>query len=109
VAGPPLDPLDLKREVRFAIPHQRRVLAVRDGGCVFPGCGAQPSWCDAHHLIYWEHHGDTDLHNLALRCRHHHGVVHRKGWTMTTHPDRGHTFTTPTGRTLHTHPPNAPP
>jgi len=100
----PSIPLDLKREVRFATAHQRRVLAVRDGGCVFPGCGAQPSWCDAHHLIYWEHHGDTDLHNLALLCRHHHGVVHRKGWTMTTHPDRGHTFTTPTGRTLRSPP-----
>ena len=100
----PSVPLDLKREVRFATPHQRRVLAVRDGGCVFPGCDAQPSWCDAHHLVYWEAGGDTDMHDLALLCRHHHGVVHRKGWTMTADVGGGFTITTPAGRTLRSPP-----
>jgi hypothetical protein len=99
----PSEPLDLKREVRFATKHQRRVLAVRDGGCVFPGCGCPPSWCDAHHIVRWEHDGLTDLHNLVLLCRHHHGVTHRKGWSMTVDPDGGHTWITPTGRTLHSY------
>jgi Domain of unknown function (DUF222)/HNH endonuclease len=97
----PSEPLDLKRSARLATPAQRRVLAVRDRGCVFPGCDAPPSWCDAHHIIYWEHNGDTDIANLALLCRHHHGVTHRHGWTMTTNPTGGFTWTTPTGRTLH--------
>jgi hypothetical protein len=102
-------PLDLGRQVRLATPAQRRALAVRDRGCVFPGCGARASWCDAHHLVEWDNGGTTDLSNLALLCRHHHGVTHRHGWTMTANPDGGFTWTTPTGRTLHSHPPNAPP
>jgi hypothetical protein len=107
--GGPSEPLDLKRSVRFATPHQRRALAIRDRGCVFPGCDARPSWCDAHHLVEWDAGGDTDLRNLALLCRHHHGVVHRNGWTMQPDPTAGFTFTTPAGRTLHSHPPNGPP
>ncbi len=104
----PSEPLDLKRSVRFATPAQRRVLAVRDRGCRFPGCDAPPSWCDAHHIIYWEHDGDTDLSNLVLLCRHHHGVTHRNGWTLTADPDGGFTWTTPTGRTLHSRCPSPP-
>ena len=101
--GPSI-PLDLKREVRFATPHQRRVLAVRDRGCRFPGCGAKASWCDAHHIVSWEHDGHTDLTNLVLLCRHHHGVTHRNGWTLTADPDGGLTWTTPAGRTLRSPP-----
>lgn len=75
-------PVDLGRAVRFATPAQRRALAIRDGGCVFPGCDAPHSWTDAHHVHYWEYLGPTDLINLASLCRHHHGVVHRTGWEM---------------------------
>ena len=42
----------------------------------------------------------TDLHNLALLCRHHHGVTHRKGWAMVADPDQTFTWTTPSGQTL---------
>jgi len=73
---------------------------VRDGGCVFPGCDLPTNWCDAHHIIPWDPHGLTDLPNLALLCRHHHGVTHRTGWTMTTQTDQTFTWTTPAGRTL---------
>ncbi len=104
----PSEPLDLKRSVRYATPAQRRALAIRDRGCVFPGCGAPPSWCDAHHIIEWEHDGDTDMANMALLCRHHHGVTHRHGWTMTALPSGGFTWTTPTGTTLHSRRPGAP-
>ena len=30
----------------------------------------------------WKPGGGTDLPNLVLLCRHHHGVVHRKGWSL---------------------------
>ncbi len=94
-------PLDLGQTVRLATPAQRRALAIRDGGCVFPGCDAPVSWCDAHHVDWYEHGGPTDIANLALLCRRHHGITHRHGWTMTTTPDQHFTWTTPSGVTLH--------
>jgi hypothetical protein len=94
-------PLDLGRTVRLANPAQRRALAVRDGGCVFPGCDAPASWCDAHHVEPFEHGGGTDIATLALLCRRHHGVTHRHGWAMTATPRQTFTWTTPSGRALH--------
>jgi hypothetical protein len=93
-------PLDLGRTVRLATPHQRRALTVRDGGCVFPGCNSRASWCDIHHVVEWQNGGGTDLAGLALLCRHHHGVTHRRGWHMGTAPEQTFTWTTPTGHTL---------
>jgi hypothetical protein len=94
-------PLGMGRTVRYATPGQRRALVVRDGGCVFPGCDAPASWCDAHHVDHWEHDGPTDLDNLALLCRHHHSVTHRTGWHMTATPDQHFQWVTPGGHTLH--------
>jgi hypothetical protein len=94
-------PLDLGREQRYANRAQRRALAHRDGGCVFPGCDAPVGWCDAHHVIEWEAGGPTDLPNLALLCRYHHGITHRHGWTMAATHDQQFTWTTPLGRSLH--------
>lgn len=93
-------PLDVGRASRYATPEQRRALAARDGGCVFPGCDAPVAWCDAHHVIPWDDGGVTDIPNLALLCRYHHGVTHRRGWTMTTTTDQWFTWSTPTGATL---------
>ena len=55
--------LELSRTRRLVTTELRRALTIRDGGCVFPGCGAPPNWCDAHHVIAWEHGGTTDPHN----------------------------------------------
>jgi hypothetical protein len=93
--------LDLGRSERHASRAQRRTLALRDGGCVFPGCDTPANWCDAHHVIHWHHDGPTDICNLALLCRRHHGITHRTGWTMTTTDNQHFTWTTPSGRTLH--------
>lgn len=68
--------LDLGREVRTATPAQRRALAIRDGGCVIPGCGRPPAWCDAHHRTHWIHDGQSDLDDLVLVCRWHHTLIH---------------------------------
>ena len=89
------------REIRLANREQRRALAKRDGGCIFPGCDCPVGWTDAHHVIWWEHDGPTDIWNLALLCRYHHGVTHRRGWTMTAAGDDWFTWTTPSGDTLH--------
>jgi hypothetical protein len=93
-------PIDLGRHVRLATTAQRRALAVRYGGCVWPGCDRPFAWCDAHHVEAFEHGGRTDLANLAPLCRAHHGVTHRAGWTMHTTPDGWHWWRTPTGHTF---------
>ena len=93
-------PLDLGHRVRLATPGQRRALGIRDGGCVFPGCDAPTSWCDAHHVQPYEQLGPTDLSNLALLCRRHHGVTHRRGWQMAASADQTFTWITPDGLTL---------
>ncbi len=79
-------------------PRQRRAIALRDGGCVFPGCGCPAAWTDAHHVEhYTPTEGPTDIDNLAGLCRHHHRVTHRNGWTMTATADGWFWWTTPTG------------
>lgn len=61
---------------------QRRALAKRDRGCVFPGCDRPAGWCDTHHLWPWEHGGPTALWNLGLLCRYHHHLVHEGGFRL---------------------------
>ena len=103
--SPTGDPLRMGRKLRYASTHQRRALAIRDGGCVFPGCSRPVAWCDAHHVDHWDQDGPTDIENLALLCRHHHRVTHQPGWQMTQspgEPDDPVTFRwrTPTGRAV---------
>ncbi len=94
-------PLAAGRSVRLATNAQRRALAVRDGGCVFPGCTANDMHCEAHHVIHYRNGGRTDLNNLALLCHHHHSVTHRNSWHMQAVDDVGNfKWTTPTGREI---------
>lgn len=71
-------PLDVGRARRVVSRRQRRALQSRDRGCVFPGC-TERRWVDAHHIVHWADGGRTDLSNLVLLCRWHHGVVHELG------------------------------
>jgi len=68
--------LDLGRATPVVSAAQRKALAIRDGGCVEPGCTAPPEWCDAHHKLHWILGGPTELSNLELRCRRHHVEAH---------------------------------
>ncbi len=98
-------PLWLGRSTRLASAAQRRALAIRDGGCVFPGCDMPPSWCDAHHQSEWEHAGATNIDTMALLCRRHHGTAHTRRWTLQpvgldagrVEPDRRKPGTAPAG------------
>ena len=75
VLGGPSQILDVGRAQRLVTPAIRAALELRDAGCVFPGCPTAPRGCEAHHLIPWWKGGVTALGNLALLCKHHHGIV----------------------------------
>jgi len=84
LGGAPTQPLEVGRATRVVSPAQRTALAVRDGGCRWPGCDRPPAWCEAHHLRHWLHGGATDLGNLVLLCRAHHRAMHEGGQRL--HP-----------------------
>jgi hypothetical protein len=93
-------PVDAGHTRRLATVAQRRAIAVRDGGCTFPGCDAPINWCDHHHVDDWHLGGPTDLSNLVALCRHHHGVTHRTGWSLTLDHEQIPIWHTPTGLVL---------
>ncbi|KYH45804.1 HNH endonuclease signature motif containing protein [Branchiibius sp. NY16-3462-2] len=78
-------PLDLGRLKRLFTATQRRALAQRDRGCVFPGCDRTAAWTEGHHWRDpWtptrpgERPGNTDLDNGCLLCAEHHRLVHKR-------------------------------
>ena len=80
--------LNFGRNRRVVSPAQRAALAIRDGGCSFPGCTAPPEDCDAHHIVHWRKGGRTDLDNLTLACwATHHRLVHDGGWHIVAEPN----------------------
>jgi hypothetical protein len=83
VLGPRGEPLDLGRRERFHTAAQRKAMAVRDGGgCAFPGCGAPPSWTQAHHPRSWADGGETSVENGVLLCGFHHRLIHEGEWQI---------------------------
>ena len=83
----PSQPLDVGRSSRTATVPIRKALAVRDRGCVMPGCNAPPSRCEAHHITHWVDGGMTSVQNMALLCAFHHHFSHRHEWRVSLHPD----------------------
>ncbi|HLI01061.1 MAG TPA: DUF222 domain-containing protein [Acidimicrobiales bacterium] len=72
-------PLYQSRRTRKWNTAQRRAALVRDGGhCRFPGC--QHRIVDLHHHQPWDPDGKTDIDNGFSLCRHHHGLLHTKGF-----------------------------
>ncbi|BCN69632.1 HNH endonuclease [Prescottella equi] len=88
-------PIDLGRTSRTVSKKQRRALIARDHGCAFPGCGAVPAHCEGHHVTHWADGGPTDLDNLVLLCRYHHGLLHHSHWQVRIGADRHPWFTPP--------------
>ncbi len=74
--------LDLGRTRRLYSGPARHALAIRDGGCAFPGCDRPVRWTEAHHVVSWFDGGRTDQANGVLLCRRHHRSVHHDGWTV---------------------------
>jgi hypothetical protein len=78
---------------------QRREVWRRDRNCRFPGC-SHVTFTNVHHVVPWKPGGPTDLENLALLCRYHHGRVHAEGWSMTGNANEELTIVAPTGRVM---------
>ena len=75
-------PLDVGRITRTIPDGLRRAVAARDRGCAHPGCGRPASWSECHHILEWEHGGETKLDNLVLLCRLHHRQIHSTEWIV---------------------------
>ena len=70
------------RKRRLYHSGQRVALALRDGGCAFPGCDRPPGWCEAHHINPWGGGGRTDLDDGVLLCARHHRIIHHTDWDV---------------------------
>ncbi|MFC5930409.1 HNH endonuclease signature motif containing protein [Cryobacterium melibiosiphilum] len=76
-------PLDVGRALRLFNKEQRQALAVRDGGCMMPGCLMPPSWTETHHLdLYSTENGQTDIDVGMLFCATHHLRIHNDHWRV---------------------------
>ncbi len=97
--------LDYGTQTRTAPSDLWHAIVTRDEHCRFPGCDRPAPWCDAHHVIHWEHGGLTRADNLALHCCRHHHLIHRPGWHEKLEPDGTLWVTDPQGNIHTTSPP----
>lgn len=89
--------LDIGRRRRRPTAALRRAVRDRDGGrCRFPGCESRR--VDLHHVQFWRNGGKTSYINLVSLCKHHHRLVHDRGYFIAAIPGGGFTFTAPDGR-----------
>jgi hypothetical protein len=91
------------RARRFPSGAQRREIFRRDRHCRFPGC-TNATFVIVHHIVPWKARGRTDLDNLVLLCKRHHGVVHRKGWSASGNANGELSIKTPAGRVMASRP-----
>lgn len=100
--------LDVGRKTRTVPAPIGWALALRDGGCRFPGCENQI--VDAHHVTHWAAGGETSRDNLVSLCRAHHGLVHEGGAAVEVEGD-GFVFRDLAGEVIEASPtrPAAPP
>jgi hypothetical protein len=93
------------REERTAPLRLRRALEERDRHCQAPGCRRSPRRCNAHHVVHWEHGGDTTIANCLLLCERHHRALHAGQLTISRDPMKRPTET----GYFRVHPPDRPP
>jgi hypothetical protein len=107
--GPSL-PLDVGQTDDIPV-HLRRLVALRDQTCQFPGgCDQPASGCEPHHVVHRQDGGRTSLTGLKQYCWwHHHVVLHEMGWQLTVYPDGTSEVKSPGGKIIRSHsPPPAP-
>jgi len=74
--------LFLTKHNRLFTAQQIRGLLVRDGGCVWPGCGARAGSCEGHHVIPFSEGGPTHIDNAVLLCPFHHAMLPDSNFAM---------------------------
>jgi len=72
----------LGTEERVFNRRQRRAIALRDGGCVIPGCGVPATWCEIHHVVEHAKGGPTHTDNGVLVCWFHRRFLDTSGWAI---------------------------
>jgi hypothetical protein len=99
-------PLDVGQTDDIPV-HLRRLVALRDQTCQYPGGCSQPAvGCEPHHVVHRADGGRTSLANLKDYCWwHHHVVLHQLGWTLQAHPDGTSQVTSPAGKIIRSHSP----
>jgi hypothetical protein len=74
--------IDIGQDRRYFTSKQRRAMAKRDGGCMYPGCDRPPSDCEAHHINPWAQgsaNHKSEIRDGVLLCRRHHKLIHDHG------------------------------
>jgi Domain of unknown function (DUF222) len=78
--GEPLYHGTLKRSFTRA---QRRAIIARDGDrCIVPGCTRRAASTNAHHVIFSENGGRTDVDNGVMLCPTHHHALHQGAFEL---------------------------
>jgi Domain of unknown function (DUF222) len=64
--------------LRYFTQAQRRAMIARDGDrCIVPGCKCRAAATHAHHVVFWNSGGSTDIDNGVLLCPAHHHALHQ--------------------------------
>ncbi len=91
---------------RYRIPASvARLVRARDRHCRFPGCHVPAARCDLDHTVPFPL-GLTTAANLHCLCRRHHRLKHETGWNVREIGANHLEWTSPSGRTYVTRPPD---
>lgn len=74
--------LQMHTHGRIFTEHQRTAIALRDGGCAWPGCNVPSTWTEIHHVAEWAKGGPTSIDNGVSVCFHHHRDLETLGWNI---------------------------
>ncbi|MEO6703273.1 MAG: DUF222 domain-containing protein [Jatrophihabitantaceae bacterium] len=80
-------------------------VVARDGTCVFPTCNQPGYRCHYDHITPFDKGGKTCRCNGALACRRHNNCKINTGWSYRANEDGSYTWTTDTGHSYVSHPP----
>lgn len=67
------------RHKRLANPKQRLMAAVENPICPWPDCATPADECQVHHLVDFQHGGQTNPVEMSMACGYHNGVNGHRG------------------------------
>lgn len=75
-------PIQMTSVGRIFTRAQREAIALRDGGCSWPGCTVPASWVEIHHVVEWSKGGATTVDSGCSLCFRHHRDLETLGWEI---------------------------